>query len=229
MLGDGIRIDVVNTPSDTEFRMYHPSDEVDRGYGAELGLAVAARGCTTFLGRCPIQRVEFRHQPLAALETYTDFFKVPVYFGCANNALIAATADLSIRNPAAEPGLDVIAYRWLDRLREDQGIGRVPETEHRIRAAMLTNARRGDYTTAGLARTLGMSLRTLRRQFKPADVQPQTVLEDLRRSYANEFLRDTSLSIEEIAERLGYGDERSFRRAFSRWTGMSPAQARKAE
>lgn len=228
MLGDGIRVDLVKAPGETEFRMHHPSDEFDRGYSAELGLAVATRACIAVFGRSLVQRVEFRHQPLAAVEVYTEFFQVPVCFGRPNNALIVATADLLTPNPGAEPGLDIMASRWLDRLRQEQGIGTASEAEHRIRAAMLTNAKRGDYTTAGLARTLGMSLRSLRRQFKPDDVQPQTVLEDLRRTYATEFLKDPSLSIEEIAERLGYADERSFRRAFERWTGMSPAQARKA-
>jgi AraC-like DNA-binding protein len=228
VLGDGIRIDVLEDAVETEFRMHHPSDAFDTGYGGELGAAVASRVGLAIFGRNLVRRVEFRHRPLAALEVYTDFFRAPVCFGRPHNALFFATADLRTPNPDAEPSLDVLASRWLDRLREEQGIGPVSEAAHRIRAAILANAKLGDYTTAGLARTLGMSLRSLRRQLKAEALDPKTVLEDMRRTYAAALLKDTTLSTDEIAERLGYADERSFRRAFERWTGMSPAQARRA-
>lgn len=228
VLGDGISIDVIEGPEETEFRMHHPSDAFDTGYGAELGAAVASRVGHAMFGRHLIQRVEFRHRPLAAPEVYADFFRNPVCFGRPHNALILATADLSTLNPTAEPSLDVLAKRWVDRLREEQGVGPGSEAAHRIRSAILANAKRGDYTTVGLAQALGLSLRSLRRALKVEDIQPQAMLEDVRRTYATELLKDTSLSTDEIAERLGYANERSFRRAFERWTGVSPAQTRRA-
>lgn len=228
VLGDGICIDVIEDLVEAEFRMHHPSDAFDKGYGAELGAAVASRIGLAIFGRHLIRRIEFRHRPLAALDVYSDFFQAPVCFGRPHNALIVATADLSTPNPGAEPSLDILARRWVDRLRDEQGVGPTSEAAHRIRAVILANAKRGDYTTAGLAQALGVSLRSLRRQLKAEDIQPQTVLEDVRRTYATELLKDTTLSTDEIAARLGYAEERSFRRAFARWTGMSPAQARRA-
>jgi len=50
---------------------------------------------------------------------------------------------------------------------------------------------------------------------------------DARRAHAQRLLRDPSLSIEEVAERLGYASERSFRRAFERWEGVTPAGFRR--
>lgn len=90
-----------------------------------------------------------------------------------------------------------------------------------VREALLGNAQKGDYSTSDVARTLGMSVRSLGRLLAAEGLQAQSALEDLRRAYAVELLRDARLSTEHIAERLGYADERSFRRAFERWTGMS--------
>ncbi len=227
LLGDGVRIDCLVGLVETELRMAHPSDEHDGGYGAELGAAVACRAGQAIFQSNYLARVEFRHRPLAGVEVYTEFFKVPVVFGRPHNAMFIRSADLGAPNPTAEPSLDIFASRWLDRLREEQGIATASEAAHRVRTAILANAKRSDYSTAGLARTLGMSLRSLRRLLKAEAIEPKAVLEDLRRTYAIEFLKNTSLSIEEIAERLGYADERSFRRAFERWTGTSPAQARR--
>jgi AraC-like DNA-binding protein len=42
------------------------------------------------------------------------------------------------------------------------------------------------------------------------------------------LLRSSDLSIETVAERVGYSDVANFTRAFRRWTGSTPAAYRRS-
>ena len=53
------------------------------------------------------------------------------------------------------------------------------------------------------------------------------LLDEARYARAMDLLADGRLSIESVASRLGFKSERSFRKAFQRWAGKSPAQARR--
>lgn len=52
-------------------------------------------------------------------------------------------------------------------------------------------------------------------------------LENLRMRKADELLRDSALSVEEIAKAIGYNSAKTFSRAYYRCTGQTPTQARK--
>ena len=57
----------------------------------------------------------------------------------------------------------------------------------------------------------------------------QDELNDVRRSLAIEFLENTRLPIDQVAERIGFSDAASFRRSFRKWTGHSPSLYRKGQ
>jgi AraC-like DNA-binding protein len=52
------------------------------------------------------------------------------------------------------------------------------------------------------------------------------VVEQLRRSLAQQYLKDQSISLSQIAWLLGYEGSTSFNHAFKRWTGRSPSASR---
>lgn len=88
--------------------------------------------------------------------------------------------------------------------------------------AMLCNAQ-GDYPNLGkIAERLHMSSRTLKRKLKEHGSTFQQILEETRRAEGVRLLRATSLSAEQIAERLGYSDPSNFCRAFRKWAPASP-------
>jgi len=48
----------------------------------------------------------------------------------------------------------------------------------------------------------------------------------VRYASASRYLSSTGLTVNAIAGQLGYADARSFRTAFRRWSGMTPAAFR---
>lgn len=113
----------------------------------------------------------------------------------------------------------------LQRLRQELGLD-LADGIADIRRAAMCNTIKGDYSVAGLARSMGMSISTLRRRL-PDDVTPGSLLDEVRYVNAMGMLADKSLSIDEIAFRLGFASDRGFRKAFKRWSGKTPAEARK--
>lgn len=71
-----------------------------------------------------------------------------------------------------------------------------------------------------------ISTRTLRRRLAQEETSFQAILDEVRRQLAERYLRDSALRTAQVAELLQFSDFSNFRRAFIRWTGMSPAQYR---
>jgi AraC-like DNA-binding protein len=78
-----------------------------------------------------------------------------------------------------------------------------------------------------VASKLSLGARTLRRRLNELGTSYQCILDDVRRELAIEYLRTTNLTVQEIAELLGYSEVTNFRRAFMRWVELSPYQYRK--
>ena len=79
-----------------------------------------------------------------------------------------------------------------------------------------------------LAEALTVSTRTLIRHFKDATGgTPSGYTQALRLQRAKHLLEETPMSLDAIAEQVGYGDSSTLRRAVRRDTGLSPAEYRK--
>lgn len=73
-----------------------------------------------------------------------------------------------------------------------------------------------------MAGKLCVSARTLKRHLRGAGASYREVLDSVRMRRAAELLRLPGLSMEAIAERLGYSSSANFSRAFRRWAGITP-------
>ena len=76
-----------------------------------------------------------------------------------------------------------------------------------------------------LASQLNLSARTLRRRLAQSNTSFQEVRQRALNARAKRLLSRDHLA-GEVAEELDYSDERSFRRAFIRWNGISPSKFR---
>jgi len=81
----------------------------------------------------------------------------------------------------------------------------------------------GSYPTLEqMAETEHVSPRTLIRHLREEGVTYQYLLDHVREELACWLLVQTPLSVEAIAERLGYQDTSNFSRTFRRWLGVTP-------
>jgi len=80
---------------------------------------------------------------------------------------------------------------------------------------------------AGMADTLSLSGATLRRRLRQEGTTYQTIKDSVRLMEAKRLLTGSELSVADIAVTTGFSETSAFTRAFSRWTGDSPAHFRR--
>ncbi|GGZ29072.1 AraC family transcriptional regulator [Asticcacaulis endophyticus] len=153
------------------------------------------------------------------------FFGCPVHFGAARNALILKPGDLERPFPGHNPELlemlTPALSAALGELDASDAIG------DQVKAVLKGKLASGRPELAEVARDLGLSERTLQRRITEAETSFRSLLNDARREWGCQLLRDGTSGIDEIAYLLGYQDTRSFCRAFREWEGLPPNQWRK--
>jgi AraC-like DNA-binding protein len=95
-----------------------------------------------------------------------------------------------------------------------------------VRAALEATMCGDRPAVASVAKSLGMSARTMQRRLGQLGTTYQDVLEDVRRRSARRLLTTTDLAVGEVAFLLGFEEANSFVRAFHAWEGASPARWR---
>jgi len=78
-----------------------------------------------------------------------------------------------------------------------------------------------------VARTLNLSERSLRRKLAESGRIFREIHDRVRAERALQLLQAGALSVADVGSAVGFSDPREFRRAFKRWTGMPPQEARR--
>jgi len=95
----------------------------------------------------------------------------------------------------------------------------------KIRHMLLVNLMRPTSFSA-VASHLHVSTRSLRRKLSEENTSFRKLVDELRMAMAIKYLRDTDLTVEDIAHAVGFKEAASFRQAFRRWTKAAPQQFR---
>jgi AraC-like DNA-binding protein len=156
-------------------------------------------------------------------DTWPETSAATVEFDAAFNQIRFSRQGLNMPITSPDPQLLEMALQQCE-----QELSRLHDTGGLI-AAVRQQAREhmaSDLSVEFIAQKLGMSSRTLRRRLTELGTSYQMIIEQLRRGRAVELLRQTSMTVEQIASELGYDDPSNFGRAFRRWTGLSPSAYR---
>jgi AraC-like DNA-binding protein len=153
-----------------------------------------------------------------------DVFGADVTFGTADWRLaFDRAAVLAVSRPAARSTLAYLtAYA-------DEALGDIPAVEDIVGLVAEEVRRRlagRPPTLAEIAKTLGLSTRTLQRRLAVAGSAFATVLDDVRRGRAEALLADDGPDLAAIAHELGYSQHSAFTRAAVRWFHAPPSRMR---
>jgi len=199
---------------------------------AEFGIAVILKALREVAGRnIRPTRAEFAHARNSDLREFDHFYGCPVAFGrTANEGVLSDLLEFS--NDALAVPLITADAKLLDALQplcDMAAKERSPEAGT-LRAAVENEVEKllphGKAQKQSVAKALAFSARTLSRKLADEGTTYEEVVDQLRRSLALQYLKESGMSLAQIAWLLGYERSTSFNRAFKRWTGRSPFVAR---
>jgi AraC-like DNA-binding protein len=98
----------------------------------------------------------------------------------------------------------------------------------RVENAISSLLPHGRVLVEDVARSLGMSERTLTRKLSDEGLNFTEILQQLRRDLAVRYLDDRKLHVSKISWLLGFHEVSAFTHAFKRWTGKTPREVRVA-
>ena len=171
----------------------------------------------------PIE-VHLNHPKPDYADQYQQYFQCPVLFDQPRTELIVDSSLLDLPLIMADQATANMAESQcaeiLSRLGPKEGIAA------KVRRILLQNP--GHFPPVdAVASHLATSTRTLSRSLQELGTSYQRILDEIRKEMAIEYLRNSSLPIEEVAALVGYSDPSNFRKAFRRWTGRAPSYYRK--
>jgi AraC-like DNA-binding protein len=215
------RFSVVIEPGQARL-IYDDSDNPEdvRAALVERDMAAAVTfGRDVFGKMIPIRSLQLRGRRPPHAHAFEPLFGVAVQFNAPVNSLGIDAAWLDVPQPLAdELGLRV-SEEQCRALIERRGVR--SGVAGRVRARILSKP--GEFPSMKtVASELGMSTRTLRNQLNRETTSYRELVEEIRETLAEQLLSTTRMTVDEIAERLGYADTSSFITAFKRWKGVPP-------
>ncbi|HKP62554.1 MAG TPA: AraC family transcriptional regulator [Polyangiales bacterium] len=193
-------------------------------FASEMLVHGVFRMIRTFSPHAQLQRVNFEYPAPAYHPEYARVFERAVHFDQAFTGVVFDRALMDVVSPYRDgdvcDALRAIAERRI------LGVTQRAPFSLRVRERLVQQgpARRTDMNA--VARSLGLSARSLRRRLAAEGKSYNTVVNEALAIIAKHFLRTKQLTIQEAAYEMGFADTSTFHRAFKRWTGMTPTEVR---
>jgi AraC-like DNA-binding protein len=165
--------------------------------------------------------ISFRHARNENTAEFERFFGCEVRFGDPENSFKFREIDLALPLKTADSELYKVLKNCCENALQIKARNR-PNLAVEVERLISDRLSAGEATQEDVARALGMSPRTLSRRLAGDGTTFFKVLQELRKSLAVNYLRDSNLVLAEIAFLLGYSGLSSFSDAFKRWTGKTP-------
>jgi AraC-like DNA-binding protein len=182
--------------------------------------------CRALTGRqLSLQHARLIHHRHQDSSEFANFLGCTIEFGALTDEIAFPLATKELAITSADPYLNDLLIAYCE-----EALARRTARGGALRAA-IENAivpllPHGKAQVGICARRLGMSPRTLARRLSSEGLTFGRILEELRRDLAQRHIRDSTISISQIAWLLGYQEVSAFTHAFKRWTGVTPSKMR---
>lgn len=170
-----------------------------------------------------IRKITFSYKRPARACDYEDRFQCPLEFD-AKLSCMWLEPELVEKVPALanalafEQCVEMFERLLLDMKEESAIISRTRDIILRDPSKFLS--------LEEVAEAISLPPRTFQRHLARSGVSFGAVQADVRRTLAQDLLCNSTLSVEEIAAKLGYSEPSNFRRAFRSWLDVTPTEYR---
>lgn len=167
--------------------------------------------------------VRFRHRAPASMRMHHEYFGPNVFFDCETSGFLVATETLNQPLMNAHRGHRLIAAALREQHPVEQEL-----FAQRVEGIMRALMPMSFPTQDRVAREMMLSTRTLQRRLLESGTSFNAIRDKVRAHLAAKYLRQSSLSVGQISDVLGYSQSAAFCRAFTRWYAMAPLKYRKS-
>lgn len=189
--------------------------------------ALLQLGRTLSGGSMRLIEVHFINPRPDDVQPYLDFFACPVLFEQAETLVRLDQASLQAPLDTADPAMLKLMQQQADAL-----LCALPEVRpiiDQVRRLIGRMCHGLEPSIERIAQAMELSPRTLQRRLREANTCLRDEIATVRREIAERYLRETRLSMVDIAMLLGYSEHSAFTRSFLRWTGQSPQRYRQSQ
>lgn len=218
----GLSLEVKDGVAEIAVRQNYPVGPV-QAFVIERDLVITLMIASEAAGRrLPVNSVQIALPEPAHSALLARMLDCKVYWNCAHTAAYIDMVELKQALPQANAITWSACVRQCRELVAMQTGGR--SIESRVRDSIARTHFRG---ITAVCDQLGLSERSLRRRLQSEGSSFRELQQTLRQELADQYLADSSLSLERIAELLGYSETANFCHAFKRWSGNTPGERRR--
>ncbi|MFA9203306.1 MAG: AraC family transcriptional regulator [Flavobacteriales bacterium] len=222
LFGDEWSMGMARDTHDARLSVHIPMDRDPEHFITE-GMLMVWHGLASWLieRRIPLERVQFAYPEPSHISEYDALFFSPIMRFDQQRTEITFAADyldLPIRQTEAslDEFLKTAPAQLLVKFKNSSSL------TSRIREVLKTHIGEEMPTLNDVASRLYLSPQTLRRRLATEGKSYQTVKDNLRRDAAIHLLLRPELTLEDVAQQVGFSETSTFHRAFKKWTGVTP-------
>jgi AraC-like DNA-binding protein len=212
-------LEIEQRPGDYRVKLVVSGASEDALFADEFALGAIVGRFRAHVDGFTVAAVQLRRAAPKDPGRFAETFAAPVSFGHATTALCLPGRMRDRPMSSSNPWL----RQALESLLPARELGaQCSAIERTLRSCLREQLPQGRLVAASVARSLGMSERSLHRRLREVGQSYQVVVDDFRREEAEYLLLDGGILMAEIAQRLGFADQSAFSRAFKRWTNSTP-------